>query len=61
MQGKNTEWKASILKQMRIFVTLAIILVQSLFSSRLQSKSIKIRIYKTIIFLWFCMVVKIGL
>jgi hypothetical protein len=34
---------------------------QSLLSSRLLSKNLKIRIYKTIICLWFCMDVKLGL
>jgi hypothetical protein len=32
---------------------------QSMFSSRLLSKNIKIRIYKNIIFLWFSMVVNL--
>jgi hypothetical protein len=35
--------------------------VHNLLSSRLLSKNIKIRIYKTIILLWFCMGVKLGL
>jgi hypothetical protein len=35
--------------------------VQNLLSSRLLSKNVKIRIYKTIICLWFSMGVKLGL
>jgi hypothetical protein len=35
--------------------------VQNLLSSRLLSKNVKVRIYKTIICLWFYMVVKHGL
>jgi len=34
--------------------------VQNLLSSRLLSKNLKIKIYKTIIFPWFCMGVKPG-
>jgi hypothetical protein len=35
--------------------------VQTLLSSLLLSKNLKIRIYKTIIFLWFCIGAKLGL
>jgi hypothetical protein len=35
--------------------------VQNLLSSRLLSKNIQIRIYKMIIWPWFCMGVKLGL
>jgi hypothetical protein len=35
--------------------------VQNLLSSRLPSKNIKIRIYKSLIFVWLCMGVKLGL
>jgi stress-induced morphogen len=35
--------------------------VQSLLSSRLLSKNLKMRVYKTIILLWFCMGAKSGL
>jgi hypothetical protein len=35
--------------------------VQKLPSFHLLSKNVKIRIYKTIILLWLCMVVKLGL
>jgi hypothetical protein len=35
--------------------------VQNLLSFRLLSKSVKIRIYKTIICIFFCMSVKLGL
>jgi hypothetical protein len=35
--------------------------VQNLLSSRLLSKNTKITIYETIICLWFCMSVKLGL
>jgi hypothetical protein len=34
--------------------------VQNLFSSRLPSKNLKIKIYRTIICPWFCMGVKPG-
>jgi hypothetical protein len=37
------------------------LLAQNLLSSRLLSKNLKIRLYKTIICLWFCMGVKLGL
>jgi hypothetical protein len=35
-------------------------LVQNLLSSRMLSKNLKIKTYKTIIFLLFCMGVKLG-
>jgi hypothetical protein len=35
--------------------------VQNLLSPRLLSKNVKIRIYKTIIFVWFGMGAKLGL
>ena len=35
-------------------------LVQNLLSSRLLSKNLKIKIFRTIIFLWICMGVKPG-
>jgi PP-loop superfamily ATP-utilizing enzyme len=35
--------------------------VQNLLSSRLLSKNVKIRIYRTLFCLWFCMGVKLGL
>jgi hypothetical protein len=34
---------------------------QNLLSSRLLFKNVKIKIYKTTVFLWFCMGVKLGL
>jgi hypothetical protein len=35
--------------------------VQNLLSSHLLSKTVNIKIYKSIIWLWFCMRVKLGL
>jgi hypothetical protein len=35
--------------------------VQSLLSSRLLSKNVKVKTYKTVSLQWFCMVMKLGL
>jgi hypothetical protein len=48
-------WNEGIIEYFKLYT------VQSLLSSRLLSRNVKVKIYKTIIYQLFCMGVKLGL